>query len=328
MSRLNYNDPDYMARLERRRKKRRRKNIATLFVLVNIVIVLVLFFALGKFIISSITDGKGDSVQTINQTQTDDTKKEKKNKKRKPYEVKGGFNEYYCYEADKQSRYENYQSLHPELSIDEVVWRVNANLDKKFYEFDVPAGDINDPYIIVNKYYKVDGDQKPELTTFDGYSMTPATAEAYKKMKEDAQAEGYYFAITSAYRSVSYQEGLYNGYLTQDPKSVVDTYSARPGYSEHHTGMALDLTGSGGMSEFGKTKEYPWVRDNCHKYGFIIRYTEDNKWITGYKNEPWHIRYIGVEIATDMKEKGISSYEEYKVKFMDHQPEEIQLEEK
>ena len=138
-------------------------------------------------------------------------------------------------------------------------------------------------------------------------------------MKEDAKNEGLSITAASAYRSVSYQEGLYNGYLKRDPKAVVDTYSARAGYSEHHTGMAIDFIGSfGSLNDFENTKEYPWVRDNCHKYGFIIRYTAENQWITGYKNEPWHLRFIGIEAATDMKEKGISSFEEYKTKYIDH----------
>ena len=231
------------------------------------------------------------------------------------------YSAHYCYEEDNHERYEIYHSDNPELSVDEVVWQVNANLDKPFYGYDVPVEDISDPLVIVNKYYKVHSAQEPELTTADGYSMTPATAKAYLKMKKAAADEGLSILAASTYRSVEYQRDLYNSYLSSDPKDVVDTYSARAGYSEHHTGMAIDFIGSfGSLNDFENTPEYPWVRDNCHKYGFIIRYTTDNQWVTGYKNEPWHLRYIGVKTATDMKKKGISSFEEYKVKYIDHTP--------
>ena len=201
------------------------------------------------------------------------------------------------------------------------MWQVNANLDKPFYGYDVPVEDISDPLVIVNKYYKVDSAQEPELTTADGYSMTPATAKAYLKMKKAAADEGLSILAASTYRSVEYQKNLYNSYLNSDPREVVDTYSARAGYSEHHTGMAIDFIGSfGSLNDFENTPEYPWVRDNCHRYGFIIRYTAANQWITGYKNEPWHLRYIGVDAATDMKAKGVSSFEEYRVKYIDHRP--------
>lgn len=236
-----------------------------------------------------------------------------------PKSIDNNYSAHYCYEEENQSRYENYHASKPHLTVDEVVWQVNAYLDMPFYGREVPAGDISDPLVIVNKFYKVDASQKPTLVTADGYQMTPATKDAYLQMKKDAAANGLRILAASTYRTVSYQEGLYNRYLSNDPKEVVDTYSARPGHSEHHTGMAIDFIGSfGSLNDFKNTPEYPWVRDNCHKYGFIIRYTESNKWITGYKDEPWHLRYIGVDAATEMKNKGISSFEEYRVKYIDH----------
>ena len=138
-------------------------------------------------------------------------------------------------------------------------------------------------------------------------------------MRKDAEAEGFRFRAVSAYRSVEYQRGLYNRYLSEDSKENVDRYSARPGHSEHHTGMAIDLFGSTeGLRNFVNTPEYEWVRDNCYKYGFIIRYLAETESITGYEDEPWHIRYIGSEASNDMKNKGIKSYEEYYEKYVKH----------
>ena len=110
---------------------------------------------------------------------------------------------------------------------------------------------------------------------------------------------------------LKYQKALYEGYLKNDPVDIVDTYSARAGHSEHQTGYAFDLYNvTLPYTSFGDTLEYEWLKINAHLYGFIIRYTEDNKNITGYKNEPWHIRYVGIKEATYIYENNIT-LEEY-----------------
>lgn len=232
----------------------------------------------------------------------------------------GKFATIYYYEADKQQRYESYQKRYPDMDAGDVVWKVNSNLDKDWYAADIPVNGYDDPYIIVNKYYKVpDGYKPPDLVKADGLLMRKATADAYLKMKNDAAAQGFNIRAVSAYRTVDYQRGLYNKYLAKDSKANVDRYSARPGYSEHHTGMALDLFGSqDGLRNFVNTPEYIWVRDNGHKYGFIIRYWADIEDVTGYEDEPWHIRYVGTEVSTDMRNKDIKSFEEYHVKYIRH----------
>ena len=134
---------------------------------------------------------KNDAVEAFKVTETEDLMEDKKiNNEQKPLIKLADYSVYYYYEADKQERYDVYHNQNPDLPADEVVWRVNANLDKPFYEFDVPVSDINYKYVIVNKYCKVSKNQEPELTTADGYLMTPETAEAYLKMKEDAKNSG------------------------------------------------------------------------------------------------------------------------------------------
>lgn len=237
----------------------------------------------------------------------------------------GGVNQYseiYYYEADKANRYEEYGRQNPGMSYEEIVWRVNANLDMPWYEYDIPASDYDDPYIIVNKYYKVPEDYcPPDLVEVDGCKMRRETGEAYLEMKKAAAGEGLKLRVVSAYRTVEYQKNLYEEYLSTDSKENVDRYSARPGYSEHHTGMAIDLFGSvDGLRNFKDTPEYTWVVENCYRYGFIIRYTSDIENVTGYESEPWHIRYVGRDVSADMKEKGIASFEEYHVKYIEHSP--------
>lgn len=218
----------------------------------------------------------------------------------------------------KKERYSSYRKKNPQLSEEEVIWHVNANLDKPKYEYDILVSDYDNPYIIVNKYYKVPEDYRPhDLKVFDGQLLREETGQAYKKMREDALDEGLNIRVVSGYRSVEYQEKLYNRYLSEDSRENVDRYSARPGYSEHHTGMAMDIFGSeDGLRNFENTPEYAWVKENCYKYGFIIRYLAETEDITGYEAEPWHLRYVGVKVSTEMKEKNIKSFEEYHAKYL------------
>ena len=136
--------------------------------------------------------------------------------------------------------------------------------------------------------------------------MRREAANALENLFDDAEREGIYLYGVSGYRSYSYQQSIYNPY---------SGYSARPGASEHQLGLAMDLSTSylGGnlVTDFGYTDEGKWVEENAHKYGFVVRYMEGKESITGYYYEPWHIRYVGVELATELKDKGITLEEYY-----------------
>ena len=123
-------------------------------------------------------------------------------------------------------------------------------------------------------------------------------------MQSDAENEGLDIYISSGFRSYDDQDRIYNNYASYDGYEAADRYSARPGHSEHQTGQAFDLNT---ISEsFAYTAEGEWVKENCHKYGFIIRYPEGKEDITGYMYEPWHIRYIGIDKATEVYERGLT----------------------
>lgn len=222
------------------------------------------------------------------------------------------------YVPENQERYNMFSALNPDMEAEEIVWRVNNNLDKEKYQFDVEVSDGNDLYVIVNKYFKLPPDYCPsDLVEVDGSLMRKETAEAYAKMRDTAREEGFSIRVTSAYRSIEEQQSLYNKFLLDDPAEVVDETCARPCYSEHHTGLAVDVEGSiEGGRNISKTPEAKWVKDNCHTFGFILRYLPEIVEITGYASEPWHLRYIGVEASMDMKEKNIKSFEEYRERFL------------
>ncbi len=157
-----------------------------------------------------------------------------------------------------------------------------------------------DGILVVNKTYALPSDY--------GNGIDPEAQEAFDKMQADAAEEGLDIYIASGFRSYDYQAGLYQRYVDKDGKEEADRYSARPGHSEHQTGLAFDLNTID--DSFADTAEGKWVRRNCHKYGFIIRYPSDKEDVTGYKYEPWHIRYLGEETAQAVYDSGLC-LEEY-----------------
>lgn len=149
----------------------------------------------------------------------------------------------------------------------------------------------------------------------ESMQVRKVTGSALGAMVKAAKQDGQNLMLSSGYRSYTYQVGLYDGYVKTQGQATADTQSARPGYSEHQTGLAADLEPVSRKCEleacFGTTPEGQWVAANAYKYGFIIRYTTGNEDITGYEAEPWHVRYIGTELATEMHTKGIATLEQF-----------------
>lgn len=168
---------------------------------------------------------------------------------------------------------------------------------------------IIDGILIVNKSYPLPKGYIPKNTYNDAtgkrYCSDCIDKDAYseyKQMKADATALGLNIWIQSGYRSYELQETLYNNYVNRDGKLAADTYSARPGYSEHQTGLAFDLNSI--SDEFQYTNEGKWVNENAWKYGFILRYPKSKESITGYKYESWHLRYVGKDLASKLYNNG------------------------
>lgn len=165
-----------------------------------------------------------------------------------------------------------------------------------------------DGYLVVNKTYPLPSTYVPTnpqvaVTTANCANCLDKDAyAAYSSMKSDAAKLGLNLWIASGFRSYSYQNALYSGYVNSSGKTAADTYSARPGHSEHQSGLAFDLNT---VSEsFAQTQEGKWVNENCYKYGFIIRYPKGKDNETGYIYEPWHLRYVGVDLASKLYNGG------------------------
>lgn len=151
-----------------------------------------------------------------------------------------------------------------------------------------------DGILIANKSYKLPNNY--------GNGLTKETTKAFNQMDADATSLGLNLYISSGYRSYYDQKYIYNNYVKRDGQAKADTYSARAGHSEHQTGLAFDLNSIN--DSFTNTPEGVWVKDNCYKYGLILRYPKGKEDITGYMHESWHLRYVGVELATKLYNNG------------------------
>ena len=191
----------------------------------------------------------------------------------------------------KNHFYKNIKMVKNPANLDILVNK-NNKLDKNYIPTDLELIDIN--YAYENKYLRKEA------------------KEMFEKLSKDAKKEGYRIVATSTYRDYDYQNNLYNYYIKEKGKKYADMCSARAGHSEHQTGLAVDVAGSNdSYDDFEASIEFNWMKKNAHKYGFILRYPKGKEKITGFKYEPWHYRYIGIDIATEIYEKDIT-LEEYK----------------
>lgn len=151
-----------------------------------------------------------------------------------------------------------------------------------------------------------------DLVTSNGATLSTKAIDAYNQLYMAAAAAGQSFYVTSSYRSYSDQVSTYAYWVGTSGRAGADTYSARPGYSEHQTGLAFDVAAGGCVLNcFGTTPQYTWLQTHAADYGFIQRYYKGSEAITGYDAEEWHYRYVGVTIAQDMRKKGIKTLEQY-----------------
>ena len=154
--------------------------------------------------------------------------------------------------------------------------------------------------LIANKTYS--------LPSSYGPGLTGETQNAFNKLKADAIAQGFNLYIASGYRSYNDQKYIYNNYVSYDGQANADTYSARPGHSEHQSGLAFDICDSNVAacitSGFDNTEQAKWISNNCYKYGLIVRYPQGKTNETGYMYESWHLRYVGTELATKLYNNG------------------------
>lgn len=304
-----------------------------LVVAVVIIIVVFSFLGKGKSEVAKSEDASaiGESVVATvsNQAQSiQETKVEATQEAAKPVaataQVVPAFSNISYYLNNKLDEYQAYSIQHPELSLETVVTYVNIGLNNPFYSNTKQVQNPSDILVLCNKYNYLSSDYEPsDLTPIASQNdaagnlkLRKEAADAFNNLCEGARKDGYTILGASAYRSYSYQKSLYNNYVAADGTAKADTYSARAGYSEHQTGLAIDVKNATVVYDnFGSTPEYQWAKNNIYKYGFIIRYEPDKTNITGYKSEEWHFRYVGIDTAKTIHDLGIT-FDEYCARYL------------
>lgn len=179
--------------------------------------------------------------------------------------------------------------------------------------------------VLVNKQYALPENYHPNDLVYpdvpflfeekiEKRMMRSEAASALGNLFTGAKKEGIHLAGVSAYRSHATQKSLFDRYVQKDGMEKAKRYSAVPGHSEHETGLAIDVSGSDGRCAvedcFADTEEATWLANHAWEYGFIIRYPQGKEEITGYQYEPWHLRYVGIDIAKEIQQSG-KTLEEY-----------------
>lgn len=189
--------------------------------------------------------------------------------------------------------------------------------------FDMAAQSVDDAgslWVVVNKRRPIDPlsyaprDLVRLTVPGSGAMMRRAAAEALDRMSDAASKAGARFLVSTAYRSHSIQDGLYRTYVAQNGRAYADRVSARAGFSEHQTGLAVDVYDPAGCrltACYANTKSGKWVAEHAPEFGFLVRYPDGEEEVTGYRYEPWHLRYVGTELAAEMRARGAATLEEF-----------------
>lgn len=305
-----------MGTVVKRRVKIKKKN----FIIFLIFIVLLSFsiYEIGYVIYKVATTSSKPSEVEKKEKKKVTTIKKKTNQDDKLKELDNIDQKITYFRNENIDRYLTYKRENPSISTMQVIKNVNMNLDLIPYEDTIKALNLNTNTILVNKYYYLDEDYVPDNLekissryALSGMKLVNEAKIAFEDMARDASKEDLTIVAMSTYRSYSYQVNLYNRYKRADGIEKADSYSGRPGHSEHQTGLAVDVyNAEEDYTNFENTDEFKWMKKHAHEYGFILRFPKNKEHETGYIYESWHYRYVGKEIAKYIKENNIT-LEEY-----------------
>lgn len=311
-----------MSTKKKKRIKIKKKNF-TIFILIIILII----FSIVKttnFIIDLAKKTKDDNKVKENIKVKEQNKEvNEKDKKLETLENIDKKIDYFNYNSI--DRYINYKKKNQQLSTEQIIKNVNMNLDLRHYKDIFKAKNLNKEIILVNKYYYLEKDYVPDNLKLisNQYSskeinLVSYAKEAFENLSKAAKKENLNVIAMSGYRSYNYQVNLYNKYVKEDGAEAADTYSGRPGHSEHQTGLAVDVYNKKTLyTNFEQTKEFIWMQNHAHEYGFILRFPKGKEDETGYEYESWHYRYVGLEIAKYIHDNKITLEEYYATKIKD-----------
>lgn len=230
------------------------------------------------------------------------------------------------YHVEQKQRYHDYQKANPLLTNEEIITRVNMNLDQPFYGLTLIQDEPLALNTLVNKYYKLDDSFAPDDLVYinDTYENTNDPAYKYRKhqmrkvvyddfiaLKNACKNMGFNLYVVSGYRSTTWQKEIYEHMVSTYDVETADKTCSRPGHSEHTTGLACDIAlDNYSFEDITKHPQYQWFIAQLANYGFIIRYPENQEALTGYSYEAWHIRYLGKQLAQKVVASNLT-YDEY-----------------
>jgi len=226
--------------------------------------------------------------------------------------------QYHHFLEKNAARYDAYQLVHPNIPFVSIIAFVNVDLDKEPFTDIKEAQDIDSITVLINKTFSTPQSWSPgDLTDIGtGHMMRAPGVEYMNQMRAAMTDAGLRVHLTNIYRSYASQSALFNNAVAQYGRAVAERNWARPGHSEHNTGLAADILHqaydvSMHNARFQNTREFEWLKENAYKYGFILRYPDEYKDIHKFVFEPWHWRYVGVDIAVAMREMEIELYEDF-----------------
>ena len=211
-----------------------------------------------------------------------------------------------------------------DIDYSEIITDVNIKRNYDYYTHTVKTDMGKDPGFLVNKYYSLPEKYAPkdivDVSTTYAYGKLKLRKDAYEAFKEmfnAAKKDDITIILNSGYRTYEEQKSVYDEYKNTKGEEFADGIAARPDFSEHQTGLALDIITYGATGKtFDTTDAFKWLINNADKYGFILRYPKDKENITGYSYESWHFRYLGKDLASKVKQSGLT-FDEYYAYYLD-----------
>ena len=208
---------------------------------------------------------------------------------------------------------------------DNVIAVINVGSDKDWYSEVIDSDIDKNELVLTNKYHKLGDNYEPndlyDISNVYSYGnnqkLRKSAYDAFIKMFDAAKNDGITLIINSSFRSFQDQEETYNEYSNWYGSDEANKIAARPGFSEHQTGLAIDIqTYKTNRNNFDESDAFKWLQNNAYKYGYILRYPKDKEYLTGYSYESWHYRYVGVKVASYIQNNNIT-YDEYYAYFIE-----------
>ena len=217
--------------------------------------------------------------------------------------------------------YLEYKVFNKKTSYSDVIAIVNVHANKEWYDNKtIKDTDMSkDELILVNKFYKLSSDYIPEDLTninlryaYDNNRVREEVNEAFVNMASAAKEDDIKLIANSSFRDYERQEEVYKEFYYSKGIDYADKYAARPGHSEHQTGLSIDIftNGESTTDNFEDSDAFKWLSKNAYKYGFILRYPKGKEYLTGYNYESWHYRYVGIKTAKKVYDSKLT-YDEY-----------------